>query len=163
MHSFSEVIAALNDVRDRGVVRAYAIAGAMAVTFWSEPVATFDVDVLVLLGEGERTVITLEPIYRWARARGYEVRAEHVVIADVPVQFLPAYNALAEEAIRNAKILDYGGVPVSVVTREYLIGLALDPPAKTARRKERAAMLAESPTLDRAILDDIMARYNLSW
>ena len=44
MHSFVEVIAALNDVKDRGIVSAYAIAGAMAVTFWAEPIATFDLD-----------------------------------------------------------------------------------------------------------------------
>ena len=31
MHSFVEVIAALNDVKDRGIVSAYAIGDAMAV------------------------------------------------------------------------------------------------------------------------------------
>ena len=44
MHSFVEVVAALNDLKNRGIVSAYAIAGAMAVTFWAEPIATFDLD-----------------------------------------------------------------------------------------------------------------------
>lgn len=163
MHSFSDVIASLNELKKQGIVREYAIGGAMAVSFWSEAVATFDLDVLVLLPDTDTAITSLEPIYRWAAARGYGVEAEHIVIDDVPVQFLPAYNALAEEAIRNARTLDYKGLPVSVVSPEYLIGLALDPSAKTPRRRERAAMLAESAPLERAILDDIMARYNLSW
>lgn len=60
-------------------------------------------------------ITSLEPIYLWAAEHGYEVRAEHIVIGDVPVQFLPAYNALAEEAVVRARTLDYRGLPVSVL------------------------------------------------
>ena len=139
MDSFSDVIRSLNELRQEGIVAEYAIAGAMALIFWTEPTATFDLDVLILLDGPEQTITSLEPIYRWASRRGYEVKSEHVLIKGVPVQFLPAYNDPATEAIRTAASLDYEGVQVRVVRPEYLIGLALDPPAKTARRKERAA------------------------
>ena len=163
MHSFSEVIAALNDLRDRGIVNAYAIAGAMAATFWDEAIPTFDLDVLIRLPGDDSTIVGLDAVYRWAADNGYTLNAEHIVIGDVPVQFLPAYNSLAEEAVQKAKVLKYRELQVVVVSREYLIALALDPAAKTARRRERAAMLAESAALETAVLADIMRRYNLSW
>lgn len=163
MHSFSEVIEALNDLKESGVVKDYAISGGMAVSFWSEAIPTFDLDVLVLLPATDNVLISLDPIYRWAAERGYTVEAEHLVIDDVPVQFLPAYDPLAEEAVREAKTLDYKGLPVQVVRPEYLIALALDPAAKTARRRERAAMLRESGSVEQGVLDNVLVRYNLTW
>ena len=47
-----------------------AFGGAMAVIFWSEPSATFDVDVFVLL-ESTGMLVSLDPIDAWARERGY--------------------------------------------------------------------------------------------
>ena len=163
MNSFSDVIRSLNDLRDEGIVREYAIAGAMALIFWTEPTSTFDLDVLILPDGPEQTIVSLEPIYDWAAKHGHRVESEHVLISGVPVQFLPAHNELANEAIKTASSLDYEGVPVRVVRPEYLIALALDPPAKTARRKERAAALVESAPIDPKLLKDIMERYNLSW
>jgi hypothetical protein len=163
MESFADVIRSLNSLRDEGIVEEYAIAGAMALIFWTEPTSTFDLDVLVLLNGENRILISLEPIYDWAAKHGHKVKHEHVIIKGVPVQFLPAYNDLADEAVKTADSLDYEGVPVRVVRPEYLIALALDPPAKTAKRKERAASLAESERIDTRLLEDVMKRYNLSW
>ena len=61
------------------------------------------------------------------------MQAEHVLIEGVPVQFLPAYNALADEAIETAATLDYEGVPVRVVRPEYLVALYLEPGARTLK------------------------------
>jgi hypothetical protein len=163
MGSFVNIVVAINDLKTSGAVKDYAIAGAMAVSFWTEAVATFDLDVLVLLGAIDNDLDPLRPIIRWAAERAYQMEAEHIVIEGVPVQFLPTYNALAEEAVREAKTLDYRGTPIRVVSPEYLIALALDPPAKTARRKERAAMLKEVAHVDETLLDDVLGRYNLSW
>ena len=45
-----DVIAAINDLKERGLIQDYAISGAIAQLFWDEAVVTFDLDVLVLLG-----------------------------------------------------------------------------------------------------------------
>ena len=45
--AFRDALDALNKMKAEGVVEEYAIAGAMAVVFWTEPVPTFDLDVLV--------------------------------------------------------------------------------------------------------------------
>ena len=46
MSSFADALRALNRIKAEGVVDDYAIAGAMALLFWAEPVPTYDLDVL---------------------------------------------------------------------------------------------------------------------
>jgi len=161
--SFSGVISAINDLRDQGLIHDYAIFGAIAQMFWDEAVPTFDLDVLVLLGAVDHILAPLGPIYRWAAERGYSVEAEHISINGVPVQFVPAPDSLAEEAVNTAVVRELEGVPMRVVRPEYLIALWLQPPANSYRRKERAAKLRESVQLDESLLADLMARYNLFW
>lgn len=162
MNSFADVIRALHELKARETIQDYAIVGAMALVFWTEPIATYDVDVLVWLSTSDTSILTLEPIYEWASTHGYPVQAEHISIGGVPVQILPAHNELADESIRTAVTLDYQGVPVRVVRPEYLIALYLEPSAKTPKRKERAAALMESSSVDQGLLSDILSRYNLS-
>jgi len=161
MASFAGALRVLNQMRDTGVVEEYAIAGAMAMVFWSEPIPTFDLDVLVFLPESTSPIVSLDPIYRWTAARGFPEQAEPVLIEHVPVRFLPAHNLLADEAIERAATLDYEGVPVRVVRPEYLIALYLEPGARTRKRRERAAALRESASVGVAILECLLARFQL--
>ena len=85
MDNFAEAIRAINAMKAEGVVSDYALGGAMALIFWSEPIATFDLDVFVLL-EQKGPLVSLEAIYAWARARGYPEEAEHILISGMPVQ-----------------------------------------------------------------------------
>jgi hypothetical protein len=161
MASFADALRVLNEMKDSRVVEDYAVAGAMAMIFWTEPVPTFDLDVLVFLPGEEPTIVSLDPIYRWAGARGYSTQAEHVMIEGVPVQFLPAHGELADEAIEQAATLEYEGVPVRVVRPEYLVALYLEPGARTLKRRERAAALRESSAVDAPLLDRLLRRFGL--
>ena len=161
MDNFSEALAAVNDLKGDGVITEYAIGRAMAVILWSEPTATFDLDVFVLLPL-EGTLVSLEGIYAWARKRGYPERAEHVVVAGVPVQFIPAHNALAGETIAKAADLDYAGQSIRVIRPEYLIAMYLDPSARTRKRMELVVTLLDEGRLDTDLLNDLLARYNLT-
>lgn len=163
MGSFREVLRTLNLMKDEGVFEDYAIAGAMALVFWSEPVPTYDLDVLVFMPPGEGQVLSLDPLYRWAAARGWRVEEEHIVIEGVPTQFVPSPNRLSDEAVSSAEPRDYEGVSVRVVRPEYLVALYLQPGAGTAKRRERAAALLEWPGLNRGLLDEILGRYGLSF
>ena len=157
----ADVITAINDLKERGLIQDYAISGAMAQLFWDEAVVTFDLDVLVLLGPVASVLDPLRGIYEWAAERGYPTRAEHIIISDFPVQFLPAPDALSEEAVTHAASIESDGIAMRVVPPEYLIGLWLQPgPASTFRRRERAAKLRESVQLDHALLADLGTRYN---
>jgi hypothetical protein len=162
MRSFRAALQVLNTMKDEGVIEDYAIAGAIALAFWTEPVATYDLDVLVFLPPGKGALLSLDPIYRWIKARGFRAKEEHVLIDGVPTQFVPSPNELSDEAISSAKLTDYEGVPVRVVRPEYLVALYLQPGARTAKRRERAAALLELPGLKRAKLDEILNKYGLS-
>lgn len=159
--AFADALRALNSLKSEGVVEEYAVAGAMALLFWTEPVATYDLDVLVFLPESGQPLVTLEPLYRWAERQGYATSEEHIIIEGVPTQLVPSPNRLADEAVESAEALDYEGIPVRVVRPEYLIALYLEPAARTPKRRERAASLLEWPGLNRGLLDEILERHGL--
>lgn len=161
--AFADTLRALNALKTEGVIDEYAIAGAMALVFWTEPVPTFDLDVLVLLPRSESGLVSLGSIYRWAESRGYAAQEEHILVEGLPTQFVPSPNAIAREAIASAADMDYQGVAVRVVRPEYLIALYLQPEARTAKRRERAAMLLDLPSLDRGLVDEILRRHGLSF
>jgi len=161
MAEFTGALRVLNEMKAASVVEEYAIAGAMALAFWIEPVPTFDLDVLVFLPETPGPLVSLSSIYAWTAARGYAEKDEHVLIEGVPVQFLPSHDELADEAVRTAETLDYAGVAVRVVLPEYLVALYSEPSARTAKRRVRAAALAESPRLDRSRLEALLRRFSL--
>jgi hypothetical protein len=161
--SFVDALRAVNSLKDLGLIDDYAVAGAMAIVFWTEPVPTYDLDVLVVLPRQPGELVSLDSIYRWAAQQGYPATEEHLLVHGVPTQFLPSPNRLSDEAIRSAIETEYEGTRVRVVPPEYLIALYLEPPARTARRRERAAMLMELPSLDHARLREIMERHGLTF
>ena len=160
--SFQDAIIAINGLPKAGIVSDYAVGGAMALIFWSEPVPTYDLDVFVLLPAAGGPIISLAPLYEWAGRHGFPVRQEHIVISDVPVQIIPAHSDLAEEAVREAVSVEYEGIAVRVIRPEHLIALYLEPSARTRKRLERVAALLEGNAVDRPRLDSILSRHGFT-
>lgn len=158
---FAAAITAVERMKRDGVIAEYAIGGAMALVFWTEPVPTFDLDVFVLLTGETTLLVSLDPICRWAAANGYRADGEHILIEGIPVQFIPSHNPLADEAIAEAATLEHEGAPVRVMRPEHLIALYLEPSARTAKRLQRVAVLLEEAAVDTDRLDRILRRYNL--
>lgn len=160
MSTLADVFKELNDLKAAGVVREYALGGATAVLFYAEPSRTYDVDVFVLLPPvANSPLVSLEDLYEWARIRGFNKDGDHILIHGVPIQFLPAHNALAEDAVAGARTLDYDGVPVRVIAPEHLVALAFQ--AGGARRRERAWQLIESGNVDRQTLRTLLATHGI--
>lgn len=160
MATLGDVFEELNALRDEGIVGAYALGGATAVLFYAEPTRTYDLDVFVILPDAQSALLTsLQPLYEWAHRRGFTEQAEHILVHGVPVQFLPAHNLLAEEAIATARTLEYEGVSVRVVGPEHLAALAFQ--AGGRRRAERAWQLIESGGFDRALLKELVGRHRI--
>jgi hypothetical protein len=156
---FAAAVTAIERMKREGVLTDYAIGGAMALVFWTEPVATFDLDVFVHL-PGESTVlVSLDPL--WATANGYTAEGEHIIMEGIPVQFIPSPNPLADEAIEEAATMDYDGTPMRVIRPEHLIALYLEPSARTAKRLQRVAALRDEGSINAERLDAILRRYHL--
>lgn len=149
----------LKELESAGVLRRYAIGGAMAATFYAEPVLTFDLDVFVTLPASESGLVSLSPLYDALRRRGYLEERECVNIEGVPVQFLPAYNALVEEAVAEARDTTYEDASTRVVRAEHLVAIAL----QTGREKDRdrVRVLREQASLDLDYLQKVLVRHKL--
>jgi len=160
MPTLGDVFKELNALKEERVIADYALGGATAMLFYAEPTRTYDVDVFVLHASAEGSSLApLRPIYAWARQRGFPEQSEHILMYEVPVQFLPAHNALAEDAVATARTLDYDGVPVRVIGPEHLAALAFQ--AGGERRRERAWQLVESGSVDKAKLDELLKTHGI--
>lgn len=131
----------------------------MGATFYVEPLLTFDLDVFVVLPHTESGLITLSPLYDALKRRGYQEDGECVLIEGVPVQFLPAYNELLEEALNRAVEIFYEQTRVRVLRAEHLIAICV----QTGRDKDRQRVhtFLEQATIDLASLSDILQRHRL--
>lgn len=141
-----------------GIIRAYAIGGGIAATYYIEPVLTYDLDVFFIpIREG---LDELAPIYAFAKERGFGNQAEAILVEGFPVQFIPAYNDLVREAVADAATLKYRGVEAKVVKAEYLAAIALQ--TGRAKDRERVIRILEEAKIDRAVLDRILEKHGLA-
>ncbi len=114
----------LNEMRAAGVIVDYALFGALAQMRYTEPVATLDADVLVVVPSAER-VDVLKPIYEFCMTKGFGVEGETVRVGSWPVQFMPVFSPLTQEALEAADTVQFEGVPFRVVRADYLAVIAL--------------------------------------
>lgn len=149
----------LNELEKHQVIERYAIGGGIAVTFHAEPMLTYDLDAFVLLPQASGKIISLSPIYEYLRAKGFPAHREHIVIHGHPVQFIPAYNALVEEAVRKAQAVSYRKVRTRIVRAEHLVAILF----QTDRPKDRirVVLLLEQAELDRKELQALLKRHGL--
>jgi len=154
------VINILNELKDKGLIKDYAIGGAIAALRWVEPFFTRDLDVFIKLCEKEKNIIVLTPIYEYLKNKGYdEWIGQWLVIEAIPVEFIPA-EGLSREALENAIEVEYEGVLTKVMKPEYLIALFLK--ASRPKDKIKIQMLLEQAKVDIAELKEILNRYNLT-
>ena len=159
--NIKDTIAAINQMQADGVIRRYAIGGAVGATFYLEPVATVDVDVFVSFqAEAASLLVSPQPIFDYLKASGGVMEGEYIVVAGWPVQFLPASTPLTTEALEQAVEKDVTGVAARVFTAEHLAALAL----QTGRAKDKARLLqfVEAGALDAVRFQDIVVRHGLT-
>ncbi len=154
------VLKVLNRLEKEGIFRRYAIGGAAALIFYIEPILTYDLDVFIMIERTSAGLYNLTPIYERLSELGYKTFVkEYIIIEGVPVQFLPPYNPLTEEAVKRAKRAKVGRTPTQVFRLEHLIAIML----QTGRRKdrERLALFLEEAKISLKDLKAILARHGL--
>jgi len=148
----------INELEADQIIGRYAIGGAVALLFYSEPALTFDLDIFCHL-PSQGLLINLQPLFDWLTKRGYKAESEFVRFERVPVQFLPATGPLVGEALEKAVERTFLGVPTRVIDYEYLLAIMVE----TGRAKDKArlqAAIASTPA-NEAKLMDILKRFNL--
>ncbi|MFO7871867.1 MAG: hypothetical protein R6V03_10615 [Kiritimatiellia bacterium] len=155
----NDVAKLLNEMVNESIIRDYAVFGAMAQMRYTDAVATMDADVLVSVPEPDRLDV-LTPVYDFCRRKGLKLEGETVRVGAWPVQFLPVFNELTEEALEHAEEGEIDGVKINVISADYLAVIAL----QTGRAKDfaRIAALNESNAIDLEHIAHISERHSLS-
>jgi hypothetical protein len=154
-----ETLKVLNGMLKAGVFQRYAIGGAVAAIYYLEPIDTLDLDIFVQLEAPESELSILAPIYEHLSALGYKARGESVEIEGMPVQFLPVFNSLTEEAVAKAQAIKYARVTTFIMRPEHLVAIMLD----TGRTKDylRIAMFLEQGAVNLRSLGGVLRRHGL--
>ena len=154
-----ELAQLLNEMQAAGVIENYALFGAMAQMRYTEAVATLDADVLIAVASPERMDV-LAGVYDFCARRGFAPEGDAIRVGAWPVQFVPAFSPLTEEALKHADTADFEGVPFRVVRADYLATIALS----VGRAKDYARILAllESSAATREEIARLAAKHGLS-
>jgi len=161
---FRDVLLLLSRLKAEGVIHDYAIGGAVAVSLWTEPVATQDLDVIVTIAGDAHPLDPLRPLLDWFDQHGQAFEGEHILIAGVPVQFLVAWSPLVREAVATAAETVYDPADpqsptIRLIRPTYLVAMwQADQGADTPRRRERAAHLREAGLVDETLLTELLSR-----
>jgi len=153
---FAELEAAVAD----GIIERYAVGGAVGATFYIEPAATQDVDVFVVFDQSASLLLSLTPIHDYFTTRGAVVQHEHLVIAEWPVQFLPAATALVDDALVHAVRMTVDGQAVAVQSQEHLAAIALE--SGHMKDNIRLSQFLASGTFERLRFDALTERVGLT-
>jgi hypothetical protein len=155
-----EALRVLLQLRDEKVLAEFAIGGAVAASFYTPAIATEDLDIFAFLVPSASGLLVLTPLYNRLRELGGRVESEFVVLGTWPVQILPAYTPLVEEAVTRAVNQSFEDLTVRVVDANYLCAIAL----QTGRAKDylRIHMLIESGHVSGDVLAGLVIRFALS-
>jgi hypothetical protein len=153
----ADILRAANELVSASLIEDYALGGALAAIYYVEPFTTYDADI-IFVTKDKTLNAGIPAIYSHLQSKGWRVEREHLLISDFPVQFLAA-SGLTEEAVRNAKRIEYEGVPAKVFRPEYIIAVA----SSVGRHKDlaRIEQLRTQAKIDQRLLDDILQRYKL--
>jgi len=154
-----ELAQLLNEMQRGGVIQSYALFGATAQMRYTEPVATLDADVLVLLPDPERLDV-LSGIYEFCASQGYSADGEAVRVGGWPTQFVPVFSALTGEAVAQAETADFEGVALRVVRAEHLAVIALS--VGRAKDLTRVLALLESGSVGSDTIKSLADRHGLT-
>ncbi len=154
-----ETLKVLNQMVRGGVLEAYAIGGAIAALYYLEPFDTADLDIFIQLSATGSDLVILAPVYEYLLKRGYKAQGEFIYLEGIPVQFLPVFNPLTEEAVRKAATIKFARVTTRIMRAEHLVAIMLD----TGRLKDylRISTFLEQGTINMRSLHAVLKRHDL--
>lgn len=156
-----KTIEVINELKQRGLIKDYAIGGAIAALKWTEPFFTRDLDLFIIPEKkvGKEQLVVLSSVYDYLKEKGYDTwTGQWLIVEGIPVEFIPA-EGVAEEAVKNAVETLFEEVMTRVISPEYLIALFLIASRDKDRIKIR--MLLEQATINMEHLRDILVRHRL--
>jgi hypothetical protein len=160
IRTMEKTLIVINQMKKEGFFKKYAIGGGITVLFYIEPVVTFDLTVFIILPKNNMPLISLfSPLYEWLKSKGYKTIKEQILIEGIPVQFIPVYDNLVNEAVLNSAKETYESTETYVLKPEYLLVIML----QTNRPKDRNRIIKilDEAGISQRILKKILRKHNL--
>jgi len=148
----------IGELKNKKIIGDFAISGGVAVLYYVEPLLTYDLDIFFI--PVEESIDVLSPIYSYLREKGYKFDKEHVLIEGIPVQFIPVYNELVNEAVLKSVEAKYGRIKTKILGLEYLAAIMIQ--TYRAKDRERLIKIFEEAEVDLRLLRKILKKYNLN-
>ncbi len=153
----AEILRAANKLVEARLIEDYALGGALAAIYYIEPFTTYDADLFYIPSDKSLSA-GIPAIYAQLQAEGWKLEGDHMMAHGFPVQFLAAHG-LTEEAVREARAVEFEGVPAKVFRAEHIVAIA----ASVGRYKDlaRIEQMLQQGDLDKTLLEKILQRHKL--
>ena len=162
LQKLDTVIELLTDLRAAGCISGFTLIGGLAVSTWSTPRATRDIDLLVLVDTDKlQQIVTAfcdAGLHAELRRGDYNDPVPYLIRADA-VDILVATRAYEAEAIQQSINVAVAGKTVPVASPEFLIVLKLK--AGGPQNLLDVQELLASGLVNRELLAELTARYKV--
>lgn len=157
-----EPLRVINRLVDEGLLLDYAIGGGVAALFYTEPILTYDFDVICRF-PAKGKLIDPSPLFAKLKEWGYSFGVEdRIMINGVPVQFIPASRGLVEEALEKALQVKVGGINTKMLRVEYLAAIMLNLYRPKDRAKLDLLINNKAVVFNRALFHDVLTKHHLA-
>jgi hypothetical protein len=152
----------MNDLLTKHMLVDYVIGGGVAVLYYTEPVLTYDFDIICVFPHSG-TLIDPTPVFDYLKSKGYLFgKEDRITIEGVPVQFIPTSEGLVEEAVENAVNVTISGVNTKILSVEYLVAIMLQLNRPKDRAKIDLLMNNDEVAIDNSKMQQIVSKYDLT-
>jgi hypothetical protein len=163
LQKLNQALDLLTALRADGLIGGFALIGGLAVSAWSPPRATMDVDLLVL-AEPEKLDLLVQALCEAGmqaelRRGGFADPIPFLIRAD-SLDIIVATKKYEAEAVEQSIAVNIAGRDIPVASPEFLILLKLK--AGGPRNLMDVRELLAANLVDRALLADLAVRYRVS-
>lgn len=162
LQKLDKTIEQLSYLRDNGCINGFALIGGLAVSVWSTPRATRDIDLLVLVDTDKlQQIVTAfcdAGMHAELRRGGFDDPVPYLIRADA-VDMIVVTKTYEAEAIRQSVGIAITGKSIPVVSPEYLIILKLK--AGGPRDILDVQEILDSGLVNQKLLEELAARYKV--
>jgi hypothetical protein len=162
LQKLNQALDVLSSLREEGRISGFALIGGLAVSAWSPPRATMDVDLLVLVESNNLDYLVKAlckaGINAELRRGGVDDPVPFLIRADF-LDIVIATKTYEAEAIEQSIAVNIAGRDIPVASPEFLIILKLK--AGGPRDLLDVQEILASNLVDRSLLAELAARYRI--
>jgi len=152
----------INDLIKERLLEDYVIGGGVAVLYYTEPVLTYDFDIISIFPH-TGALIDPSPVFDYLKRKGHLFgKEDRVSIEGIPVQFIPVSEGLVEDAVKNAVKVNISGVETKILPAEYLVAIMLQLNRPKDRAKIDLLVNNDEVSIDILKLQQILTKYDLT-